>query len=354
MRIFHCDHCDQPVFFENTRCVACGHLLAYLPEFGEIASLEPVGDGQFTSPLPAAAGRRFRLCRNYAEAEICNWALSDRAGASELCQACQLTRVIPHLEPAGNREAWYKLEVAKRRLVYSLIGLGLPVIDKSTDPSGGLAFEFLEDPPDPFAPRVLTGHQDGVIRINIGEADDARREHNRRRLHEPYRTLLGHFRHEIGHYYWDVLIKSSERLDGFRALFGDERRDYAEALRMYYEQGPPSDWQQQFVSAYSTSHPWEDWAETWAHYLHMADTIETAAACGLVLRPRSDNEPTLPGIARSARDATSFDRMIETWFPITYVLNNLNRGMGLPDGYPFVLSGAAIDKLRFVHATIAG
>src|SRR4029077_11673821 len=154
---------------------------------------------QFKSPLPAAEGRRYRLCRNYTESQICNWTLTASDGSHDLCRACRLTLVIPDLSVEGHREAWHKLEIAKRRLLFSLIGLGLPVIDKSTDPSGGLAFEFLADPKDPSAPRVLTGHQDGLIRINIAEANDAQREQRRTNLHEPYRTLLGHVRHEVGH-----------------------------------------------------------------------------------------------------------------------------------------------------------
>jgi len=354
MKVFHCDHCDQPVFFENTTCVTCKHVLAYLPDLSEIGSLETVDGRQFTSPLTAAEGRTYRLCRNYVEHGVCNWAMTEEDGAQECCRSCRLTRVIPDLSIEGNREAWYRLEVAKRRLLYSLYSLRLPVVDKATDPVGGLAFEFMADPVDPAAPPLLTGHQDGVIRINLAEADDAQREQRRSSLNEPYRTLLGHFRHEVGHYYWDRLIDGSARLEAFRVQFGDERQDYAAALQVHYQQGAPADWPEHFVSAYCSSHPWEDWAETWAHYLHMEDTSETAAACGLSLRPSRRDEPSLPRIPEARNGtAVSFDEMITRWFPITYVLNHLNRGMGLPDGYPFVLSSPAIDKLRFVHDTIA-
>ena len=141
---------------------------------------------------------------------------------------------------------------------------------------------------------MLTGHADGVITVNIAEADDAERERRRTAMHEPYRTLLGHMRHESGHYYWDRLIAGTPELDEFRSLFGDERADYAASLSTYYERGAPADWQERFVSAYASAHPWEDWAETWAHYLHMVDTLETAAACGLSLTPRRRDEPALP------------------------------------------------------------
>jgi hypothetical protein len=262
--------------------------------------------------------------------------------------------VIPDLRQPQHKESWYKIEVAKRRLVYSLLALGCAVRDKIDDPEHGLAYEFLSENRAPGAPPVLTGHKDGVITLNIAEADDVERERRRNQLHEPYRTLLGHFRHEVGHYYWDRLIKDSSLINAFRERFGDDREDYAEALKCHYDNGPPADWQQRFVSAYASSHPWEDWAETWAHYLHMTDTLESAAACGLTLRPQRRDEPTLksPPPAPGERRFNSFDLLIESWFPLTYVLNNLNRGMGLPDGYPFVLSPGAIEKLRFVHEVL--
>jgi hypothetical protein len=49
---------------------------------------------------------------------------------------------------------------------------------------------------------------------------------------------------------------------------------------------------------------------------------------------------------------TGFDRILQNWLPLTYALNELNRGMGLPDLYPFVLSAPAIEKLRFVHEVL--
>ena len=351
MQVFHCDHCQQLIFFENTQCVNCHHPLAYLPDLGVVGSLDPAGEHLWRSPLPQTQGRHYRLCENYTQENVCNWALP-AADPAPLCQACRLTRVIPDLSQPGNKEAWYKLEVAKRRLLYSLLQLGCPVTNKTDDPEHGLAYEFLTAPETPGAAPVLTGHAHGVITVNVAEADDAERERRRRQLHEPYRTLLGHFRHEVGHYYWDRLVQDRLRLAPFRAVFGDERADYRQALQAYYHQGPPADWQQRCVSAYASAHPWEDWAETWAHYLHMTDTLETAAACGLSLRPRRADEPALQAASVPSGGSGSFDQLIDNWFPLTYVLNNLNRGLGLPDGYPFVLSTPAIDKLRFVHETI--
>ncbi len=355
MRTFHCDHCGQQLFFENFACVSCGARLAFLQDLKTVGSLDDAGDGTWTSPLPEAKGRTYRLCANYAQHDVCNWALpagGERDDDDPLCRSCRLTRVIPDLSRTGAKEAWYKLEVAKRRLVYTLLEVGLPLASKAEDPERGLAFELLADPDDPSAPKPLTGHANGVITINVAEADDAERERRRLAMHEPYRTLLGHFRHEVGHYYWDRLIADGTRLEAFRATFGDEREDYAQALQRHYEQGAPVDWPQRFVSAYASAHPWEDWAETWAHYVHMVDTLETAASCGLALRPRRDDEPALETDPQRGLPGT-FERMVEDWFPLTFVLNNLNRGLGLPDGYPFVLSEQQIAKLRFVHETIA-
>ena len=189
--------------------------------------------------------------------------------------------------------------------------------------------------------------------IDVAEAHDAERETRRLQMHEPYRTLLGHFRHEIGHYYWDRLIHGTDHVNEFRRFFGDERQDYGQMLHRHHQQGVQVDWAMSFVSAYASAHPWEDWAETWAHYLHVTDTLETALRCGLSLQPRRSNEPEWkPEIPDVGQWPLSFDQMVERWFPLTYVLNNLNRGMGLKDAYPFVLSTPALDKLRFVHEVV--
>ncbi len=350
MKIFHCDHCGRLVFFENVRCLSCGHALAFAPDLEDVLSLASGDDGCWRAAKRGAEGRPYRLCANYDRENVCNWAIP-AADTEPLCASCRLTRTIPDLMQPGHKEAWYRLEVAKRRLIYSLLRLRLPVANKAAEPERGVVFDLLAESEQM---PVLTGHSDGVITINVAEADDAERERRRLQLHEPYRTLLGHFRHEIGHYYWERLLAGSDRLAAFRASFGDETADYGAALQRHYEQGAPADWQQRFISAYASAHPWEDWAETWAHYLHMVDTLETAAACGLSLRPRRADEPSLTTTPAQAQPLGDFERKIEAWFPLTYVLNNLNRGLGLADGYPFVLSDAVIAKLRFVHDTIAG
>ena len=352
MKIFHCGHCDHLVFFENVACVNCGHALAYLPDRAEIGSLEPEEDEVWRLLTTGREGASYRLCQNYSLENVCNWAIPVE-DHDPYCKSCRLSRVIPNLSQPSAREAWKKLEAAKRRLIYSLICLDLPVASRDEDPDQGLAFEFLADGED--GTPALTGHEDGVITINVAEADDAERERRRLQMHEPYRTILGHFRHEVGHYYWDRLIRDSPHIERFRQLFGDERADYNEALKRHHSVGAPAVWSTLFISAYATAHPWEDWAETWAHYLHMTDTLETAMACGLTLRPNRKNEPEMKPDINVACDEhpPTFDQMIERWFPLTYVLNNLNRGMGLKDAYPFVLSTAALDKLRFVHEVVS-
>ena len=350
MKVFHCDHCGNLLFFENTICLGCERRVAFLPDLRVVGSLDPDPSEPdvWRSPLPQAEGRTYRLCRNYRVEEVCNWAV---AGDGDLCDSCRLTRVIPDLGVPGHKLAWYHLETAKRRLVYTLTGAQLPIATRGDDPARGLAFEFLADAAD--GSPVLTGHANGVITLNVAEADGAEREKRRSNLGEPYRTLLGHMRHESGHYYWDRLILHGGLTGEFRAVFGDERQDYTAALASHYREGAPADWQDRFVSAYATAHPWEDWAETWAHYLHILDTLEMAAHCGLQLRPRHRDEPSLRSAPPTPGDYRGpFERVIENWLPVAYLLNNLNRGLGQPDAYPFVLSRPVIAKLRAVHDVV--
>jgi hypothetical protein len=353
MKVFHCGNCDRLVFFENTACVCCQHTLAYLPDRSDMGTLEPAGENVFRAI--GQPDRKYRLCVNYEKENVCNWVVP-ADDPDPYCASCRLTEVIPDLDKAGNREAWGRLEVAKRRLVYSLLLLQLPLKNKEEDPEHGLSFKFLADPPKgtPDAKPVFTGHADGVITVNIAEANDAERERRRTSMNEPYRTLLGHMRHESGHYYWDRLIKDSAYLDEYRALFGDEREDYGEALKRYHAKGPAADWSNSFVSAYASSHSWEDWAESWAHYLHIIDTMETAVACGLSLKPKRPDEPSMtPNVAVTGRKPSAFDDLMDRWFPLTYVLNNLNRGMGQPDAYPFVLTPSVIQKLGFIDRVVS-
>lgn len=349
MKTFHCDFCGHPVFFENVRCLQCGSALAFLPDRLALCAIEPVpgaGTGGLwqrkTRARRVSPLARYRLCHNNTEYHACNFAVRDGDG-NALCASCRLTRILPDLSIPENVGRWYRIEAAKRRLFYTLAKLGLQPMP---------VFEFLADMPDR---QVTTGHANGVITLNIAEADDAERVKRRLALHEPYRTLLGHLRHESGHFYWDRLVRDAGRLDAFRAEFGDERSDYARSLERYYSAGGGAidGWQSNHVSAYSTSHPWEDWAETWAHYLHMVDLLETAASYNTTIALPGDDEA---GEMINPFDTGSgdFDKLVDHWVPLTLLVNSLNRSLGHDDAYPFALSRGALEKLRFVHDLIRG
>jgi len=348
MKTFHCDKCSHQVFFENTICFHCGSMLGYQPALRRVNSFERTDDGLWRSLNRLDEGKLYKQCANYVQHDVCNWMLP-ADDPHDLCESCQLTVVIPALSSEKNHVLWSRLEAAKRRLLFSLATLHLTPVSKEVEPETGLAFQFLEDGISDQT--VMTGHANGLITLNIAEADPAERERTREQMHERYRTLLGHFRHESGHYYFDRLIVGSEWIDEYRSLFGDERADYGAALQRHYAEGPPADWESRFVSTYASSHPWEDWAETWAHYLHMMDTLETAHACGLALNPRKAGEPSLE-IAVAPAKTDAFDDTVSEWFALTYVLNSLNRSIGMPDSYPFTLSPPVLEKLAFVHKVV--
>jgi hypothetical protein len=393
MRLFACDQCQAPIYFENFRCVSCQHPLAFLPDLARMSTLEelpqasteaplapgtdaaasapataeksPATDGA-SAPEPAAAGgatpakppvkryralidgRVVRMCQNHVDFAACNWAVPDD-DPEPLCLACRLNDVIPDLSRPGLHEAWRQLEAAKRRLLYSLFQLKLPVEGREDGMEGGLRFAFMaggkEQP-------VFTGHNDGLITINVAEANDPFREKMRAQLGEAYRTVLGHFRHEIGHYYWDRLIKDSAWLPKYRELFGDETEDYTKALERHYKEGAPADWAERYVSQYASMHPWEDWAETWAHYLHIFDTLGTAKAYGLRVTVGKGSPEGETVVNTEQVSIGDFERLSQDWVPLSLALNSLNRSMGQRDVYPFVLTPMALRKLRFVHDVI--
>lgn len=372
-RAFSC-RCGRPVFFRNSVCLACHTPLGYEPTRRLLLPLEPApasaagttaaateSSGLWRQAGASRSAPRYRRCGNLDTAASCNWLVPEAeapAGQPTLCRCCRLTRTLPDLSVPGNSEYWYRIELAKRRLVSSLIALRLPLQSKSEDPGHGLVLDLLRGPPG--GPPVITGHDDGVITLDVEEADDAHREESRDKLGERYRTLLGHLRHEIGHYYWQRLVDGSEWQEPCRAVFGDERLDYAAALKKHYAEGPPVDWNQRHVSAYASSHPWEDWAETWAHYLHMVDTLDTALSFGLEgERVELQYERFSPATlavegTRAAIDEEGRDflRLLNGWMELTGVLNELSRSMGVPDFYPFVLSAPAVRKLHFVHRVV--
>jgi hypothetical protein len=346
MKNFHCGVCGMMIFFENHRCLKCEHDLGFLPETLELAALEKTNDHQWRLASKSASEKRYRSCANNKQHGVCNWLVA-ADDPNPWCVACRLNEVVPDLTAPANLSRWSKLELAKRRCIYTFLNLALPVADSPGQTAHPLRFKFLEDRPN--AP-VRTGHENGVITINIAEADADERERRRLQMHEPYRTLVGHFRHESGHYYWDRLVANSPRQARFRELFGDENAPYEPALQTYYQQGPPADWAVNHVTSYAASHPWEDWAETWAHYLHIVDTLESAAGFRLSIMADAPNQA---GIIRYDKKM-NFDEMVSEWTPLTSALNAINRTMGLADLYPFAISTAVIEKLRFIHEIITG
>ena len=344
MRAFTCPHCSALIGFENTDCLSCGSTLGYRRAFSAFARLADLPDGD-------AEGGDYVACANRGIVS-CNW-LTTPDAPDGLCDSCALTRTRPADSDADGMRAFTLAEQAKRRLVYQLDLLELPIVPRSIDPEHGLAFDLLSSAHE----KVITGHDDGVITIDLAEGDDPHREAVRTSLGEPYRTLLGHLRHEIGHYYWDVFIDAQPLQGAFRDLFGDERADYSEALKTHYAKPKNDDWRTSYVSDYASAHPWEDWAESFAHVLHMRDTLETAYAYGLHLSgpELSAKSADAPSVTTSpVRDYPGFDELLDAWLSLTYALNAVNRSMGSDDLYPFVLVPKAIDKLRFVNGVIAG
>lgn len=326
MRVFTCE-CGATIFFDNSECLSCGRELGFAPDQLQLLTLGELRDGTFDT-----AGGRYRKCSNYVDQGVCNWLLPADA-AAELCQACELNHVIPNLSEPENGALWQEVEKAKRRLIYSLNQLGLPLLSKDQDAERGLSFDIKASVGNE---RVLTGHADGLITLNLKEADAAEREKMRLALKERYRTLLGHFRHEVGHYYWDRLVRDGDRIQAFRDLFGDETDDYGAALRRHYAAPPNPGYAESFISNYAASHPWEDFAETFAHYLHVVDTLETAQQFGFAA-------PAAPH---------DFETLMSEWYQLSVALNSLNRSMGLPDAYPFAISATVKQKLGFVHELI--
>lgn len=321
---FHCPVCENEIWFHNSDCLACGTALAYQPGRGFV-------------PLEGV-----QPCGNRAVIG-CNWVAMV---PGDLCRSCCHTTVIPDLSLDGNDQRWARIEQAKRALFRLLIDIGLPL----ETPQGAPVplFEFKGDLlRSGLGPHVLTGHENSVITLNIAEADGAERARLRAELNEPYRTLTGHMRHEVAHHYWDVLVAPTpDRLARIRASFGDERQDYGAALQQHYETGAPAGWEETFVSTYATAHPWEDFAETWAHFLHIISGLETACAYGLV------PSTALANGSAAQMVGLPMEQMAGVWIDLCLALNAVNETMGHGSFYPFVLSPAVIDKLETVRQLI--
>ncbi len=320
MRLFHCPACGEQVYFDNIFCLACGTGFGFSPE-------------RLTMVLLDA---HFRGCARRSSDEACNWV----ASTHELCRSCELTDASSVAGMGGMRA---RAERAKRHLLYTLLQFGITFRPKQgAGDTAGLRFVWTWGGP---GPEHRTGHDDGTITLDLNETDDAHREAARVAFGEPQRTVLGHLRHELGHHLFQRCIDGSADLDGFRRLFGDERKDYAAALQTHYLQGSPLDWQQHFVSAYASAHPWEDWAESCAHFLLLVDAVETASAWGLELA-------TSGVVIDPYAAAAPIDRLFEHWLPVSRFMNAMARSFGLNDSYQYPLPGPVIDKLRFIQSAL--
>jgi hypothetical protein len=355
MRTFSCGVCGALLVFENSVCITCG---------------TPQGFSMSQQRLlPVPTDGTLVTCANLGVAG-CTWLVSQ---AGQLCLSCRLTRTRPADDDVAGMAAYAHTEADKRRLVYQLLDLNLPVV-AAEDDRHGLAFDLLSSASE----KVITGHADGVVTIDLAEDRDPHREAMRAEMGEAYRTMLGHLRHETGHYYQQVLVDGLPPVNGWVStrtarrpwvggvastdryfeLFGDPSEDYGEALERHYAKGAPADWSGSYVSEYAAAHPFEDWAETFAHYLHITDTLQTAAAYGLTVQgPRLlesvagalDAEPV-----GEAAEVETGRELVDRWLPISYALNAVSRSMGTADMYPFMLSEPVIAKLGFVHDLVVG
>ena len=311
MRVFPSPIGDGIVFFDN--------LLS--PEQVPVA-YDPDARA-FVSDVPFCANR---------EVIGCNWVATE-SGA--LCAACAMTKMAPDTSIPGAFNNWARTEAAKRWVLVNLRHWGwFGPRDTGVPP----IFHMLAEGVEP----VVMGHANGVITISITESDPVLNVIRREALDESYRTMIGHLRHELAHMIWWRLSIEPDFLADFRALFGDERADYRAALDRHYAAGPPSGWQNQFLSAYASAHPHEDWAETAAHVLHLIDIADSALAVGLT-------GPDVPDRDWDAYSEPDAEVLMTIAAELAMRINHVNRSMGLSDLYPFVLADETRRKLAFVH-----
>ena len=329
---FYCP-CGAEIFFDSRICEACKSPLAFNPRTLKFDRLEK--RNKHTDHPPNGS----HLCQNGIDYDACNW-LAESDAPQGLCFGCQFNRIIPNLSRRNNVKRWATIEANKKRLLFGLIRLGLPLANGWQHPDRGLLFDFLEDTrstPTAELSFVTTGFLAGVITLNVLEADPASRFAQQEAANEVYRTLLGHLRHESGHYVFSLFSEDDSLQKGFFRLFGDSTRDYAAALQSFYASGPLANWHQDHITPYASAHPSEDWAETWGHYLHIQDTLETAASFGLV-----DAYP----------EQLDFQQTVQSWRRLSIGFNELNRSMGLNDAYPFVINETVAEKLDFADRVV--
>ena len=319
MRVYTCPACNEPVYFRNLGC-SCGAELSYDPEQDRF--------------VQGAA-----WCSNRQKI-ACNWIAEDKDGH---CRSCSMTEIIPDAFRDNNVSLWSDAEFAKRWVLSNLSRWGWFT---NNDAGARPRFHLLSEDTRKGEKPVIMGHADGLITINVIEADPVERERRRDDLSERLRTMNAHFRHEIAHFLQLRLSEDDTFLKEFRALFGDETADYGEALKAYYANGAPPDFEQRHVTRYASSHPHEDWAETAAHVMHLTDIVDSAAASGL----QRGDRPTFGYDAYAEPDA---EALISQAVDLGLALNRVNRSMGLQDLYPFVISPLARQKMVFTHGAIS-
>ncbi len=333
-----CPSCGFVAFLDRQHCERCNARLGF---HHPTLTFRELVDGAATID-----GRRWVPCSQWDWK--CNWLLAEDDERAR-CFSCRLNRTIPPFDDTIAREKLAETGIAKRRLLVQLMELGLPIVPYDEEP-GGLGFDLLSSY---SGGRVITGHADGIITIDLAESLDEHREALRVVLGEPYRTMLGHFRHEIGHYYEQQLVSDEPLLSDCRALFGDERASYAEAIDRHYHHGPPEGWEEQYISSYATMHPWEDFAETWAHYLHITGTLTTAGRGAVRMDATRAHglfdHDIVPRL--SYLDAT-IEEILADWRWLSLMFNRINQAMGKSDLYPFTLVEPVAVKLGFVHRVV--
>ena len=374
MKTFRCTcKSNQIVFFESSTCLSCSRVIGVDDDFNKVEAydLDKKNGHYIKASTPKT---RHQKCDNHAQFKVCNGMVNldtfvpSKNEGEVLCFGCRFNETVPDLSVAKHIPLWKKMETAKRRALYTLKALSLPLINLEQDPENGLSFDFTTDRDvnDHFASKlkgstaVFTGHDCGHITINLAEADDVARSHTKDAMGEQYRTLLGHFRHELGHYYFDKLITtSSEKHELCKSYFGDDQLDYQAALKKHYKHSTPDKWQKEFISEYATMHPYEDWAETWAHYMHIIDTLETAkhfsitgSISGKDVDPNKKEPLDLLKDSLLFSPQVSISAILDTWMEFSVILNSLNRSMGMNDAYPFVLTQPVRKKLSFIHHAI--
>ncbi len=335
MKTYTCQ-CNNTLHFDNSQCVSCLREVGWCPNCQGIRAADYNGQ----SYVCLHCQTHLQKCTNYSVHQVCNrWVVDNGPHTSELCDYCQFNDTIPDTSIPENKKRWYDIEVAKRQMLYNLDILNLPYGTAAEGFELPLSFDFMADTLNEAGETVPvhTGHADGKITINIREADPVEREKLRVNFGEPHRTLVGHFRHEIAHYYWQLLVQNKCEPE-FKRIFGDHENPlYSDALHAYYQNGPRPDWQHNYISAYATMHPWEDFAETFGAYLDMVAVLDTAENVRLTIGKSTDDS------------ASELDGMLRRYEMLGIKINEINRTMGLLDLVPEVFNASVVEKLRFIH-----